>query len=215
MSFLGRNTVYLHCSSNCGCQIKILGHIEKHCLSMETGSLETGGGRNSFYWRWQRSSLLLWGVDLKMTGQCEQYWEDLTVSVYPAGRRHASVAAPTRGFIGTFLMVKSNFGALQNHNTVVISLLSFNMSCRDLICNPEKLFYDSGNNECSPITGRWLQEIQHWIRNNFFFSFLKILGIIKLDMLTQVFQLVVPLLSWNGRRTNFSEVWHFWSLKIG
>lgn len=44
MSFLGRSTVYFHCSCNCRCQIKILGHIQKHCLYMETGSLVTGGG---------------------------------------------------------------------------------------------------------------------------------------------------------------------------
>lgn len=41
-----------------------------------------------------------------------------------------------------------------------------------------------------------------------------ILGIIKLDILVQVFQLVAPLLSWNGRKTNFSEAGNFSSLKI-
>lgn len=62
------------------------------------------------------------------------------------------MAAPTRGFIGIFLLVESNFGALQNHHTVVISPLFFDMSCRGLTCNPGKLFYDSGNNEYSSVT---------------------------------------------------------------
>lgn len=50
------------------------------------------------------------------------------------------MATPTRGFIGIFLMFKSNFGALQGPHTLVISSLSFNMSCRGLTCNPGKIF---------------------------------------------------------------------------
>lgn len=64
------------------------------------------------------------------------------------------MAAPTRGFIGFFLTVKSNFRALWNYHTLVISPLYFNMSCRSLTCNPGKVFYDSGNNEYSSVTGR-------------------------------------------------------------
>lgn len=64
------------------------------------------------------------------------------------------MAAPTRGFIGIFLMVKSNFGTLQNNHTLVISPLYFNMGCRGLTRNPGKAFYDSGNNEYSFVTGR-------------------------------------------------------------
>ena len=125
--------------------------------------------------------------------------------------------------LGYFFIDKSSFGALQkNHTHVIISPLSFNMSCRGLTCNPGKVFYDNRNNDqCSSVTRKWLQEIKHWIRNHLFLFFSEpplvinaVLGIIKLDTLVQVFQLVAPLLSWNGRKTNFSQFRNFSSLKI-
>lgn len=73
--FMGGNTVWFCCLSNCRCQIKIFGYIQKHFLSMETGvssvenGLVTGGeihGRES-------SLSLSWGVDLEMSQCCELY----------------------------------------------------------------------------------------------------------------------------------------------
>lgn len=91
------------------------------------------------------------------------------------------------------------------------------MSCRRLTCNPGKVFCDDWDNyQCSSLTRKWLQEIKHWIRNHFFLSFSEpplvikaILGIIKLDMLVQVFQLVAPLPPWNSRKTHFSDSGNF------
>lgn len=223
MPFMGRNTVYFHCSSNCRCQIKILGHIQKQFLSTETevssvaNSLVTGGEIHDR----QRSFSLSWGVDLKMTHCCEQYWEDFTVTVYPTGRGHASVTIPTGGFVRIFFMDKSNFRALQKDCTVmIISPLSFNTICRGLICSPGKVFI------VTEITNKVVlspeSDFKHWIRNNFFLFFSEpslvinaILCIVKLDTLVQVFQLVAPLLSWNGRKTIFSEVGSFpaWKLR--
>lgn len=51
------------------------------------------------------------------------------------------MTTPTRGFIGIFLLDKSNFGALQkNHTHVIISPSPFNLSWRGLNCNPGEVF---------------------------------------------------------------------------
>lgn len=92
------------------------------------------------------------------------------------------------------------------------------MSCRYLNCNPGKVFCDDWDNyQCSSVTPRNqalnkepFLSVLFWtsISNN------AILGIIKLDTLVRVFQLVAPLLSWNSRKTNFSDTGNFSSLKI-
>lgn len=44
--------------------------------------------------------------------------EDLTVTLYPAGRGHTSVTTPTRGFIGIFLQMKV---ILESFRKIVLS----------------------------------------------------------------------------------------------
>lgn len=111
---MGRNTVYFHSSSNCRCHIKILRHIQKRFLSMETAvssaasNLVTGGEIHGK----QRSFSLSWQVDLKTT-----HWLPWVVLIGPhsyfVGRGHAFVTPPTMSFLGIFCRDQSNFGALQ------------------------------------------------------------------------------------------------------